>query len=182
MIFSCDFVELIDVKRHTLSFRHLILMSIDTTRRECGSISDQSQSQSCSSEIQEDLSSELVCNSTVLDGLDCHESGQMYTEAPSTTSDIRQNSARFLLQLKEAKGLSQTAVDTVVEGCQQLVDECLRNVHMDIKNKIHDAGQLEMIDDAFLHCTQPFDGLQNEYQQEKFYVEHFNMIVSVLVT
>ena len=104
----------------------------------------------------------------------------MYTEAaPSTTSDIRQNSATFLLQLKEAKGLSQIAVDTVVEGCQQLVDECLRNVHMDIKNKIQDAEQLEMIDDAFLHCTQPFDGLQNKYQQEKFYVEHFNMIVSV---
>ena len=143
----------------------------------CGSISDQSQSQSCSSEIQEDLSSELVCNSTVLDGLDCHESGHTYTRAPSTTSDIRHNSARFLLQLKEAKGLSQIAVDTVGEGCQQLVDDCLRNVHMDIKNKILDAEQLEMIDDAFLHCIQPFDGLQNKYQREKLYVEHFNMIV-----
>ena len=57
---------------------------------------------------------------------------------PSTSSDIRQNSARFLLQLREGKGLSQVAVDAVVEGCEKVVNECLHRIHMDIKSNIHD--------------------------------------------
>ena len=83
------------------------------------------------------------------------------------------------MQLREAKGLSQVAVDTVVEGCHSLVDECLRSIQMDIKGKIEDSEQLRVINDSFQHCTRPFDGLGNRYQQEKFYVQEFNMIVSI---
>ena len=98
---------------------------------------------------------------------------------PLTSSDIRQNSARFLLQLREGKGLSQVAVDTVVEGCEKVISECLHHVHTDIKSKTQNTEQLKIIDDAFQNCTWPFDGLQSKYQQEKFYVQEFNMIVSM---
>ena len=84
--------------------------------------------------------------------------------------DIRKNSARFLLQLREAKGLSQVAIDTVVDGCEELISECLRNVQMDIENKIEDPEQLNIIEDAFQQCTKPFDGLHTKHQQEKFFV------------
>ena len=102
-------------------------------------------------------------------------------EVPAVTvSDVRKNSALFLLQLREAKGLSQVAVDAVVEGCHSLVDECLQNVQMDIKGKIKDNEQVRIIEDSFEHCPRPFDGLGNKYQQEKFYVQEFNMIVSIM--
>ena len=131
----------------------------------CGS--NPGQSQSDISRIQPDLSSELACPNTEEDNvdpfflLDCENHSETHAE-PLTTSDIRQNSARFLLQLREAKGLSQVAVDTVVEGCEQLVSECLHHVHMNIKSKIQDSEQLKMIDETFLHGIRPFDGLQNK--------------------
>ena len=152
----------------------------------CGSNSGQSLSERHSI-TQSDLSSDLVSHDFqvgepledpfLLMGSE-NEVAQHDAE-PLSSSDIRRNSARFLLQLREGKGLSQVAVDAVVEGCEKIVNECLHCVHVDVKSNIHDPEQLITIDNAFQSCTLPFDGLQNEYQQEKFYVQEFNMIVSM---
>lgn len=125
-------------------------------------------------DYQELIATEDPANTIVMDEL-------VTCEEASSESHVRKNSARFLLHLREAKGLSQVAVDTVVEGCHDLIGECLRKLQMDIKSKIEESEQLNMIDDAFQHCTRPFDGLGNKYQQEKFYVQEFNMIVSIIV-
>ena len=149
----------------------------------CGNNRDQSQSDTSTTEPN--LSSELdiAIGDPLENNIDPfvmmdHENCDEPHAEPLTNSDIRKNSACFLLQLREANGLSQVAVDTVIEGCEKLVGECLHRVHMDITSKIQVTEQVRMIEEAFKLCPQPFDGLQNKYQQEKFYVQEFNMIVS----
>lgn len=111
-----------------------------------------------------------VENSETLIATEHENEAECHRETNSVESDIRKQSARFLLQLREAKGLSQVAVDTVVEGCQDLISYCLHSIQVEIKGKIEDSEQLSIIDDAFQHVTRPFDGLCNKYKQEKFYV------------
>ncbi len=149
----------------------------------CGSNSGQSQSESHS--MTADLSSDFVTHDIgepdllVEDILMPGNENETWHADPLSNNDIRHSSARFLLQLREGKGLSQVAVDTVVEGCEKVVNECLHHVHMDIKSSIQDPEKLEMIDSAFQNRVLPFNGLQTKYQQEKFYVQEFNMIVSM---
>lgn len=142
--------------------------------RMCGS-TNSGQSQNDSSMLQPDYQEQVPMEDTAI----MEHENETRVEANSET-DVRKNSARFLLQLREGKGLSQVAVDTVVEGCQELIGECLHNLQMEIKGKIEDSEQLNVIDGAFQHCTRPFDGLGNKYQQEKFYVQEFDMIVSII--
>ncbi len=61
------------------------------------------------------------------------------SERPDDASNTSRTSALFLLQLKEGKGLSQTAVNTVVEGCERLLDESLQRVRKGVIDKLQKA-------------------------------------------
>ena len=103
---------------------------------------------------------------------------------PLSTSDIKKSSAHFLLELREGRGLSQVAIDSVVVGCERILDQSLAELQRDVLSRVRAADHMEYdltahdIEDAFQQHLHPFDGLRNKYQQEKFYVEEFSMIVS----
>ena len=94
----------------------------------------------------------------------------------------RRSNALFLLQLKEGKGLSQVAVDTVVEGCERIVDESVQQARKDVLEELKkaDLGSIiPTLESVFQSQTAPFESLRNKYQQEKYYEQELKMTVSV---
>ena len=69
------------------------------------------------------------------------------------------------------------AIDSVVVGCGRIVDECVQKIRSELKGVIHTNDCVSDVEDIFQHHIRPFEGLQNKYQQEKFYVQEFEMIV-----
>ena len=96
--------------------------------------------------------------------------------------DLKRSSGLFLLESKESKGLSQVAVDTVVEGCEQLVEQCCKKVEQQVCMKFQEAPNglevLPIVKDAFHSYVTPLELLCTKYQQEKFLEVKFKMTVS----
>lgn len=92
--------------------------------------------------------------------------------------------ASLLLTLKEKHKLSQSALDFSIGQ----VREVMSCVTANIKKRV-DAAALEFSESNgiptpdFSNCFQvidPFDGLHSEHMQQKFYKEHFNLLVSII--
>ena len=109
------------------------------------------------------------------------EQDQTFENTDEIPYDSRRTSGLFLLELKEGKGLSQVAVNSVVDGCERILDESFQHVRKDIVDKLQKAELRDVIPDIeeiFQNRTKPFDALQNKYLQEKYYEQEFHMTVS----
>ena len=86
------------------------------------------------------------------------------------------------MQLKEERMLSQTAINDVVKGCQDLISNALGSV----KNKLNEltltpntkSNILDVINDI----SDPFAELKTSYLQDKFISEEMGCIVSYKCT
>lgn len=94
----------------------------------------------------------------------------------------QKRSALFLLNLKEVKGLSQSAVNSVVGGCQELFQHSVGRIQAGVSERLSrqgiDFSDVPDLDDFFRAVVDPFSGIQTTYLQEKFYHDHFQCIVS----
>ena len=91
--------------------------------------------------------------------------------------------AQFILKLKEIKGISQTAVDKVVQGVQGMFSHVTARLKAGIQERLArcevDYNSIPDLD-TFINCIQlPFSGFETAHLQEKFYREHFGLLVSV---
>ena len=97
--------------------------------------------------------------------------------------DVQQQkrSALFLLKLKEVKGLSQSAVNVVVSGCQELFQHSVGRIQAGVGERLSmqgiDSSEIPDLDDFFSAVVDPFSGLHTTYLQDKFYRDHLNSIV-----
>ena len=98
---------------------------------------------------------------------------------PSTVS---QSAAQFLLTLKEKYRLTQAAVDFAVGLINQIVSHVCDELHRSVGGILQESHNVipATLDEAFTPI-QPFEGLTTEYQQSKYYREHFGLVVSVHV-
>ena len=93
----------------------------------------------------------------------------------------KRTSALFLLKLKETRQLSQTAVDDVVEGCRSVFSHTISRLHNSVRAKLAEKGVDEaMLEDIFSGMIDPFDGLETQFKQEKYFKTSFGLIVSTL--
>lgn len=83
----------------------------------------------------------------------------------------KRKSSLFLMQLKEERMLTQVAIDDVVGGCKDVVSHAL---HL-IRSKVKLAPE---IDDALEEVSNPFEGLETAYLQDKFITQEMGCIVS----
>ena len=95
---------------------------------------------------------------------------------------MQKGCATLLLTLKEKHKLTQTALDFSVEQVREVI-KCVKD---DIRRRV----ECEMLEYSTVTSMQkpdlstcfqdidPFTGLHSEYMQQKFYKEHFNLIVS----
>ena len=87
--------------------------------------------------------------------------------------------------LKEKHKLTQVALQGVIEGVTSLIQCQLDSLHTQVCQQLRSANTPEAVignlDSLFSEngtVGQPFAGLETQYQQLKFYRDHFNLIVS----
>lgn len=94
----------------------------------------------------------------------------------------RRSSALFLLKLKEHRRISQTALDDVVEGSRSLFQQTVQTVQAGVRASLANNGihpdNVHGLSDAFNELSDPFDGLETRYKQEKYYKDNLGLVVS----
>ena len=113
---------------------------------------------------------------------------------PSVTHDVNQllhkdffeqqkKSVLFLMQLKEERFLTQSAVNDVVLGCTEVFEHTLSRVRAGVSAKLSQAGidfsDIDGIDSIFSDMSNPFKGLESVYLQDKFISEELECVVSL---
>ena len=101
------------------------------------------------------------------------------------TAPSQRNAAMFLMGLKEKYMITQVALQGVIEGVTNLVQSHLDTLHSQVQQQLLQSGvsqaTIDGIQPLFSDCgtyAHPFQGLETQYQQLKFYRQHFNLIVS----
>ena len=93
--------------------------------------------------------------------------------------------AQFILKTREGKRLTQTAVDSIVGDITDMVSKVVNSIQRKVLAQLKSLGvvltaeQQSGLREAFSGPeTNPFQGLETQYKQEKFFREHFNYVVS----
>ena len=110
---------------------------------------------------------------TLIVFIDIHEP----TEAASFLS-IQRTSAMFLLSCQERFKLPQTAINFVIGSVNSII-----NSVCDLAQACTVQGTTDPDTDVSTILEQsrdPFIGLQTEYMQNKYYCEHFGLVVRVV--
>jgi hypothetical protein len=79
--------------------------------------------------------------------------------------------------------LTQTAVNDVVAGCRQVFEHTLCRLRAGVSQKLSDYGihskDVSGLDGVFNDMSDPFQGLESAYLQEKFISQEMGCIVSI---
>jgi hypothetical protein len=94
---------------------------------------------------------------------------------------LRISAAKFLMSIRDGMCLTQRATDAVFQGGKGLVSAMLGNLIQLVRRKVEDGSYVKDIDKIFTDptLTSPFNGLETQYQQHKFFMEYFNLIEPV---
>ena len=100
----------------------------------------------------------------------------------ATCTSAQKSAALFLLTLKEKYRLTQTALNFAVGQVKHMVGFMAEDMQAAVQSEMIEmhttAAELPEITSCFQNFN-PFAGLETEYQQTKFYVEHFDLVVSI---
>lgn len=170
------------------TFRTLSAMSSHLRRRHYDFDSESVCSSAGHSLPYESMETDPDQSASVCDeadgGTDEDDSGLLMVPEPPQHLVMQKACASLLLTLKEKHKLTQRALDFSIGQ----ISEVINCVASDIKKRV-DTAALELSESTginppdFSHCFQafdPFEGLHSEYMQEKFYKEHFNLLVSII--
>lgn len=101
---------------------------------------------------------------------------------------IRRDNSLCLLGFKEKGCVPQTVVDLFVDNSTQLVRNSIQIVEAEVREKLRGSGiefdgvpGLNEIFNEESLAMNPFNGIQKEAKQYKFYKEHFNLVVRLRV-
>ena len=91
--------------------------------------------------------------------------------------------ALYILNLKDVRGLSESAVEHVVKETQAIFHHTIGRIQAKVSQHLSrngvDLSTLPNLDNVYTEVTDPFQGLNTTHLQEKFYREHFGCIVSI---
>jgi len=96
------------------------------------------------------------------------------------------NRAMLLLKLKEERRLPQVTIDNLVSDVGTLLEEELLSLKYDIGKCLQENdASMELSTKINETITQrigpsPFQGIHTAYLQQKYYSEHFNLVVSIM--
>lgn len=90
-------------------------------------------------------------------------------------------SAKFLLQLREGRQLTQVAIADVTAGCKTLCKQAVDRINDGIEAALKNAGicceSVPGLRDAMNSDPDPFKGVDTNYLFEKFCIEHLGCLV-----
>lgn len=91
-------------------------------------------------------------------------------------SALKLNAAKFLLKIKEECKLTQASLDVIASGVKGLWAQAMDGLKQTLQDLLPETN-MSNIDESIFSAS-PFDGLETQYFQEKFYRENFGYIVS----
>lgn len=105
------------------------------------------------------------------------------------SEEIRRTGALHLLRMKDKDRVSQAGIDSFVVNTTSVVRTSVEILKSGLMNRLDSAGidfsavpglpELFQEDSLALN---PFSGLRNENEQHNYFKDHFNLVVSYLVT
>ena len=101
--------------------------------------------------------------------------------------DIKRSNALYLMKLKESHLLTQTSLDSVVEGTTTIVQSTVQRLREEVEKKLRENGQ-EMMDinglsdvfDEIQPLCHPFAHVKTKSQQTAYQRNNFSLVVSTL--
>ena len=92
-------------------------------------------------------------------------------------------SSKFLIKLKDSRGISQATINDVVEGVQTIFSHTVLQLKAGVKEKLRfggvNVGEVEGLQELFSDFRNLFDGIQTPYLQQKFIATNFDYVVSL---
>ena len=108
-------------------------------------------------------------------------SDDMFESGNEIADDIKTSAAKFLLKTREEHKVTQTTINKVVGDIKSLWSHALETVKQKVQQRL--SGSSDSLVENVMECfddSTPFDGLETEYLQHKYYKEHFHFVVSLL--
>ena len=104
-------------------------------------------------------------------------SHDLYSSNELTVSneDVELAAARFLLTLKEKYRLTQASLKFALESVGDIINVTCRSIEHAVHQELSESGISPS--PCCFHTPDPFSNLKTEYQQTKFYRDHFGLIV-----
>ena len=105
----------------------------------------------------------------------------MFESGNEIADDIKTSAAKFLLKTREEHKVTQTTINKVVGDIKSLWSHALETVKQKVQQRL--SGSSDSLVENVMECfddSTPFDGLETEYLQHKYYKEHFHFVVSLL--
>ena len=110
------------------------------------------------------------------------------TAVDENIDDIKRSNALYLMKLKESHLLTQTSLDSVVEGTTTIVQTTVQQLRKEVENKLRENGQ-EMMDidglsnvlDESQPLCHPFAHVKTKSQQRTYQRSNFSLVVSLKI-
>lgn len=84
----------------------------------------------------------------------------------------------FLLTLKEKHKLTQVSINYALGHVKQMTSRVVDDVHCKVRQHLLNTTNIQIPDlSSCFTDINPFEGLETEHMQSKFYKDHFNLIV-----
>lgn len=97
--------------------------------------------------------------------------------------DIRDSGARFLLKTREQYRIPQSTLNNIISDFRGLWMLSIGSVKRKVQECLESNEAAEVGSSSLMNCfddTFPFESLETEHRQLKYYKEHFNYLVSFL--
>ena len=133
-------------------------------------------------------SSDIASVVTASDGFDFADMLEC-DDFDDTHSDFQhtKNMALFLLKAKEARKVSQMSLDGLTSDFSSILERTTEQLKSNINRCLQTSGinmeAIQGLTETFDHpsVTNPFHQLESRYQQERFYMEHLNLLVGIKI-
>ncbi len=99
-----------------------------------------------------------------------------------TEADPVFEAAMFILKTRDGRKLTQTVTDGIVHDTKIFVERTVDMLEKVMKRlEAMESLRSEELSDIHSVSSNPFEGLESQYRQEKFFQENFNYVVNVLI-
>ena len=90
--------------------------------------------------------------------------------------------AKYILKLRDGKGLTQVVTDTILGDIQTLINYTTESLEKKVMSSLVDTNKLSstelaQIQSLFSSSEEMFEGINTEYKQETFFKENFSYVV-----
>ena len=130
--------------------------------------------------------SSLDFSDTEEDGLEDLDYDNLESMTASKFEDKKQM-ALLLLKIKEVRKVSQSALDGIIEDISLILQQTIGRLKASVNSCLQSHGMSVSVFDGLSNVfndpsiLNPFDQLESKFLQEKFYREHLDLLVCVMI-